>query len=113
MSILDPNWFIFKAKAPWYASTDQSYDEGFEEPPENIGQDSPEMFDDFQQPERQEAPSLDANQMFRLTRPQLEALIENANKELQRRQTKRADRKVAVMNNRKMPTPFNEQTMEG
>jgi len=47
--------------------------------------------------ERTDAPTLDPNHILRLTRPQLDKLIQDAKSEIKRRGTKKANKNVAVV----------------
>ena len=88
MSVFDLSWHFLKGgPAPDWSSTDRGYDE------------DPQFHNEIDSPkERVDAPSLDPSQILRLTRPQLDELMQNIQNEIQRRETKRANKNVGVVN---------------
>tara|TARA_Y100000310_G_C20482006_1_gene715131 strand:+ start:365 stop:718 length:354 start_codon:yes stop_codon:yes gene_type:complete len=99
MSVFDLSWHFLKGgPMPDWSSTDRGYDE------------DPQFQNEIDSPkERVDAPSLDSNHILRLTRPQLDELMQNIQNEIQRRETKRANKNVAVVNQHS-PTMSNDPT---
>ena len=95
MSAFELSWHLLKAgPMPDWSSTDRGYDE---DPQFDNPIDRPEDYPDEEPRERVDAPTLDSNHILRLTKPQLDKLIRDAQNEIQRRDTKRADKRVAVV----------------
>ena len=135
MSVFDLSWHFLKAgRMPDWSSTDRGYDEDphfdymFDLDPvtgERVSRKDGSPLsasvaegDEFQsvggkrtQPsERVDAPSLDYNQILRLTKPQLDELMQNIQNEIQRRETKRANKNVAVVNQHSPTMMSNDPT---
>ena len=61
---------------------------------------------------REDAPTMDSNQILSLTRSHLDTLMEDIPSEIQRRGTKRANKNVAVVRpEQKQPTYFGSEEM--
>lgn len=124
MSAFDLTWHFLKAgRMPDWSSTDRGYDEDpqfdymfdLDNDGNRVrrkdglplsasvaeGNWSDEDFQNWNQDdspnERVDAPTMDSNQILRLTRSQLDKLMEDIQSEIQRRGTKRANKNVAVV----------------
>jgi len=103
MSAFDLTWI--NLKKAWYDNEDfrgdpddeEAHRRGEEEDHQNWLND-PKNQDDSPN-ERVDAPTLDSNHILRLTRPQLDKLMEDIQSEIQRRETKKANKNVAVVSN--------------
>lgn len=101
MSAFDLSWH--QLKKAWYDNEDfrgdpedeGAYRRGEEEDHQNWLNDSKN--EDDSRNERVDAPTLDSNHILRLTREQINQLIQDSQSELQRRDTKKANRNVAVV----------------
>jgi len=114
MSAFELTWF--NLKKAWYDNEDfrgdpedeEAHRRGEDEEHQNWldSQVHPSQWDenriddvpkDTEYPGREDAPTLDPNHILRLTRSQLDKLIQDAKSEIKRRGTKKANKNVAVV----------------
>ena len=104
MNTLDLAWVSFKKAGNWYDSVDDLYNQPVDDGFESFMDEEPE------EPQRPKRPphglvgparTLGPEQILRLSRAQMNELMENIQNEIQRREAKKASKNVGVKGSRR------------